>query len=175
MIFGLFRRSANRKVIERLHGEIVDAARNRSLFTEYAIEDSFEGRFESIALHASLVLRRLNAMAAPAPAMAQDLADAQFRHFEIALREIGIGDVSVPKRMKTLAEAFLGRAAAYDQALRAGAPALKAALARNVYCNHENPGRLARYVAAMHLALEKAPLEAFATGPVPFPEPSTIV
>ncbi|WOJ89467.1 ubiquinol-cytochrome C chaperone family protein [Methylocapsa polymorpha] len=175
MIFPFFRRAANRRLIERLHGQIVAAARNRILFTEYAIEDTFEGRFEAVTLHAALVLRRLNAMAPPAPEMAQDLVDALFRHFEMALREMGVGDIAVPKRMKSFAEAFVGRGAAYDLALSKGETALAAALARNVYADRANPDRLARYVGAADRALAKAPIEAFTMGPVPFPEPSAIL
>jgi len=174
MIFRLFGRAANRKLIERLHGEIVATARDRTLFTEYAIEDTFEGRFEAVTLFAALVLRRLNAMAPPAPDIAQDLADALFRHFEMALREMGVGDISVPKRMKALAEAFVGRGVAYDLALRGAGSGLPAALARNVYADRGNPHRLARYVLAADAALTDAPLAAFTTGPIPFPEPSTI-
>ena len=175
MISWPFRRSANRSVIDRLHGEIVAAARHRVLFTDYAIEDSFEGRFEAMALHAALVLRRLNAMAPPAPDMAQDLADAVFNHFETALREMGVGDVSVPKRMKILAEAVLGRSLAYDQALRDSETALAAALARNVYANRADAHRLSRYVGAVNVALAKTPFETFVNGPIPFPEPSAII
>ena len=130
MIFGLFRGTANRRLIDRLHGEIVAAARDPVLFTQYGVADDLDGRFESVALHAALVLRRLNLLPPPGPQIAQDLADAVFQHFDIALREMGVGDISVPKRMKTLAEAFLGRAAAYDRALAAGHAALCAALPR---------------------------------------------
>ena len=174
MVLRLFRRSANRQLIDRLSGEIVAAARDPVLFTEYGIEDSLEGRFEAVTLHAVLVLRRLNRMDPPAPEIAQDLTDAIFRSFEIALREMGVGDISVPKRMKTIAGAFLGRAAAYDVALRGGAPALKAALARNVYDGRKNPDRLARYVETANEALAEASLEAFTLGPVPFPEPAAV-
>jgi cytochrome b pre-mRNA-processing protein 3 len=175
MIFPFFHRAANRRLIDRLHGEIVAAARNRVLFTEYAIEDTFEGRFEAVTLHAALVLRRLNAMAPPAPEIAQDLADALFRHFELALREMGVGDITVPKRMKGFAEAFVGRGAAYDLALSKDETALAAALARNAYADHASPDRLARYVGAADRALATAPLEAFTIGPIPFPEPSAIL
>jgi cytochrome b pre-mRNA-processing protein 3 len=174
MVFRLFRRSANRKLIDRLHGEIVAAARDPVLFTEYRIADNFEGRFEMVTLHAVLVLRRLNRMGAPAPEIAQDLADAHFRSFEVALREAGVGDIAVPKRMKTIAEAFLGRGVAYDLALRDGTPALAAALARNVYAGRGNPDRLARYVVAVNQALANVSLEAFTAGQVPFPQPSAI-
>ena len=174
MVFRLFRRSANRQLIGRLSGEIVAAARDPALFTEYGIEDSLEGRFEAVTLHAVLVLRRLNRMDPPAPDIAQDLTDAIFRSFEIALREMGVGDISVPKRMKTIAGAFSGRAAAYNIALRRGTPALKASLARNVYDGGKNPDRLARYVETANEALAEASLEAFTVGPVPFPEPAAV-
>jgi cytochrome b pre-mRNA-processing protein 3 len=174
MVFQRFWRSANRQLIDRLSGEIVAAARDPVLFTEYGIEDSMEGRFEAVTLHAVLVLRRLNRMDPPAPEIAQDLTDAIFHSFEIALREMGVGDISVPKQMKTFAGAFFGRAGAYDRALRGGAPGLNAALARNVYNGRKNPDRLARYVVASNEALAKVSIEAFTLGPVPFPEPAAV-
>jgi cytochrome b pre-mRNA-processing protein 3 len=168
----LFNRSSNRLVIDRLHGEIVAAARNPILFTAYGIEDTFEGRFESVVLHAFFVLRRLRSLPPPAPDVAQDLADALFRHFEVALREIGVGDSAVPKRMKTLAEAFLGRSLAYDEALRGGEGDLADALKRNIYAGRNDGRALAAYALSLESALAKAPLEAFTAGPVPFPAPS---
>jgi cytochrome b pre-mRNA-processing protein 3 len=175
MFSSLFRRSNNRPAVERLHGEIVAAARDPVLYTDYGIADTFEGRFEALTLHASLVLRQLGAMAPPAPDMAQDLADAVFRHFDATLREMGVGDTAVPKRMKTLAEAFLGRSAAYDLALHAGGEAtLAAALARNVYGDRGDGIRLARFVEAARIALAEASFDAFANGPLPFPKPAAI-
>jgi cytochrome b pre-mRNA-processing protein 3 len=174
MLSRLFRGSANRRLVDRLHGEIVAAARDPALYAEYAIADTFEGRFEAMALHATLVLRQLNAMDPPAPEMAQDLADAVFFHFEGTLRQMGVGDAVVPKRMKILAEAFLGRGVAYDQALRTGGPALAAALARNVYADRTDAARLARFVETARAALAEASFEAFADGPVPFPKPASI-
>jgi cytochrome b pre-mRNA-processing protein 3 len=159
-------------MIERLHGEIVTAARNPILFTDYGIDDTLDGRFEAFALLAALVLRRLNAMASPGADIAQDLADAVFRHFEAGLRENGVGDASVPKRMKTFAESFQGRAIAYDQALRSGREALAAALTRNVLSHRPGGDRLARYTEAAAAALDAAPIQAFASGGVPFPDPS---
>ena len=98
MIFKLFRRSANQTVIERLHAAIVAAARQPALFTALGLSDTFEGRFESLTLQAALVLRRLNALPAPGPEIAQDLIDTIFQHFDRMLREMGIGDTTVPKR-----------------------------------------------------------------------------
>ncbi len=166
MIFGLFRGTANRLLIDRLHGEIVAAARDPVLFTHYGVADDLDGRFESVALHAALALRRLNRFASPGPQIAQDLADAVFRHFDVALREMGVGDMSVPKRMKSLAEAFLGRADAYDRALGEGHAALCAALARNVYAGRREADRLARYVEALDEAFSNVTLAEFVQGPI---------
>ncbi len=174
MIFWLFRGNANRRTIDRLHGEIVAAARDPVLFTDYGIADDVDGRFESVALHAALVLRRLKQLPAPGPEIAQDLADALFRHFDIALREMGVGDISVPKRMKTLAEAFLGRANAYHQALGEGHFALSAALSRNVYAARGEADRLARYVESLENALAETTLAQLIEGPIFSPKAATI-
>ncbi|HLH10360.1 MAG TPA: ubiquinol-cytochrome C chaperone family protein [Methylovirgula sp.] len=173
MFFGLFR-GTSRRLIDHLHGEIVAAAREPVLFTEYGIPDDLDGRFESLALHAALVLRRLNALPAPAPEIAQDLTDELFRHFDIALREMGVGDMSVPKRMKKFAEAFLGRAKAYHEALNAGPAALAAALSRNVYAGQGGAERLARYVQALEDGLAKASLAELVEGPIFARKPAAI-
>ncbi|HUI22611.1 MAG TPA: ubiquinol-cytochrome C chaperone family protein [Methylocella sp.] len=174
MVFQLFPRKSNRDLIDRLRGEIVAAARDPILFTEYGVEDSLEGRFETLVLHSALVLRHLNRMKPPAPEMAQELIDAIFRSFDDALRERGVGDTSVPKRMQTIAEAFLGRAEAYDRALQGGMPELSAALARNVYEGRRSADRLARYVLAANQALANASLETFMSGETSFLEPSAV-
>lgn len=174
MIFNFLRRATNRDVIDRIHGEIVAAARHPVLFEDYGIEDSLEGRFEAVALHAFLVLRRLNAMEPPGPEMAQDLMDAIFRNLDSALREAGVGDIRVPKHMKAFAGTLLGRADAYDRAFRSGTAALAAALERNVYGGRGNPLRLTRYVRAADDALAAATLDVFKAGKIPFPEPSAV-
>ncbi len=174
MLSWLLGRAPNQTMIERLHAEIVAAARDPAFFTSYGIADSFEGRFEVLTLHAWLTLRRLSALPPPAPEIAQDLTDMVFRHLDTALRELGVGDTSVPKRMRRLAEAFLGRCRAYDCALNAGSAALAAALARNVYAGAGDPGRLEAFVEAADAALARAPIEAFVQGPVPFPSPAHI-
>jgi cytochrome b pre-mRNA-processing protein 3 len=175
MVFRLFRRSANHDLIDRLRGEIVAAARDPALYADYGIEDDLEGRFETLTLHAALVLRRLNRMPSPGPEIAQDLTDSLFRFLDGAVRETGVGDSGLRKRMRSIAEAFLGRAAAYDKALNSGRKEIAAALARNVYDGRGDPDRLARYVEVAGRSLDNASLEALMAGPVPFPQPAAIV
>jgi cytochrome b pre-mRNA-processing protein 3 len=169
-------RRANRNLIDQLHGKIVAAARRPALYIELQVADSYDGRFEMTTLFAGLVMRRLNRLSGLGTELAEELADGVFRHFEVALREIGVGDVAVPKRLKRMAEAFYGRYKAYDDALAApGSDRLAEALARNVYGVGDvalapAARRLARLTRATADALDQTPLEAFARGEAAFPE-----
>jgi cytochrome b pre-mRNA-processing protein 3 len=179
MILATWRaRRANRSLIEQLHGEIVAAARRPALYLDFKAPDTFDGRFEMIALHAGLAMRRLSAISGLGAEIAQELADCAFRHFDDALREIGVGDTAVPKRMKRMAEAFYGRMRAYAEGLdeRAG-DRLERALARNIYGVEDVAAApaargLARYMRDLAAALDRQSLEEFAAGRVAFPEPS---
>ncbi len=149
-----FKRKAKPDPVAGLHAQMVAAALAPELYRHGGIEDSFEGRFESLTLHAFLTMRRLNGLPAPAPEMAQELVDRTFTGIEHTLRQIGISDVAVPKKMKALAGSFLGRVEAYDAAFVAGDQvALRAALSRNVLSGGD-AALLGDYAeaAAAHLA-----------------------
>ena len=135
MIFARWRaRRASRAVIEQILGEIVAAARRPALYQALQTPDRLDGRFELLTLHAGLVLRRLKALGGLADAIAQELVNSVFLHFDDTLREMGLSDIAVSKRLKTMGGAFYGRNAAYAAALDEGSAArLAAALARNVY------------------------------------------
>ncbi len=131
-IFNLFRKDPRRATIAKLYQRIADASRNPGLYGTLGIPDTVEGRFESVSLHTILVLRALRDLPPPADDVAKDLTDAFFQDIDASLREMGIGDTVVPKRMKKLAAAFYGRAHAYDGPLDAvDEPALALALGRN--------------------------------------------
>ena len=110
-------RRASKTLIEQIRGEIVAAARRPQLYEALAAPDRIEGRFELLTLHAGLVLRRLAALGGVADAIAQDLVDSLFTHFDDTLREIGYSDIGVSKRLKAMGSAFYGRNAAYAAAL----------------------------------------------------------
>ena len=176
MIFAQWRaRRASKAVIEQILGEIVAAARRPSLYEALGVPDRINGRFELLTLHAGLVLRRLAALGGLADAIAQDLVNGVFAHFDDTLREMGMSDIAVAKRLKAMASAFYGRNAAYAAALDNGSGVdLAAALARNVYgATGQDFGpkakALAHYVASADAALATIPIDMFATGRFRFP------
>lgn len=168
-MFGLGRRAAGARLIEALHASVVEASRDPALYGEAALPDTVEGRFESLTLHTLLVLRRLRRLPPPAADVAQDLVDAVFAHLEIALREMGVGDFGVPKRMKKLAGAFYDRTHRYDAALDAGsAEALARELGERLPLEPGAGAALAAFLLAAERSLAVRDLDGLVTGgPLP--------
>ncbi|GEP11540.1 ubiquinol-cytochrome C chaperone family protein [Methylobacterium gnaphalii] len=178
MILGFFRRAESRKrLVAGLHLRIDRAARAPGLYQRLQVPDTVEGRFEAVCLHVYLAMRRLKQLPPPAEDVAQDLINAVFAQFDASLRELGVGDVGVPKRMKKLAQAFYGRASGYDAALDAGdRTALAVALGRNVLGDVDGgqAGPLADYVIAADARLARASLDdLLGEGPL-FPPPEDV-
>ena len=135
MTFGitrLFKRDPHEAQVRALYLKIVEQARRPAFYRNCGVPDSLDGRFELMVLHAFLVLHRLKGAVA-AQDFAQSLFDLLFLDMDASLREIGVGDLSVGKQVKTMAQGFYGRAAAYEEGLAAGPEQLAAALGRNLY------------------------------------------
>lgn len=174
MIFSLFRKDPRRTTIASLYKRIATASRAPGLYAALGIPDTLEGRFEALSLHMVLALRALRGLPRPADEVAKDLTDAFFRDMDASLREMGVGDTVVPKRMKKVAESFYGRAHAYDLPLNGADEAgLALALGRNVYGSEAPAHSLARYALAADHGLKAVDLDTLLeTGPV-FPKPET--
>jgi len=170
-----FGRHSNTEVIDALYGEIVAAARQPAFYADWDVPDSPLGRYEMLSVHMFLFLERARGADGLAE-VAQELTDEFFKDVEHSLRELGIGDLGVPKRMKKLARMFYGRAEAYRAALAAPDDAeLAAALARNVTPADEDwthGPELAAYVrrALAHLAVQGD--DALLRGQIAFPQPN---
>ena len=169
---GWLRRGRHERAGFELYGAAVAAARAPVFYAEMGVPDTLDGRFDLVGVHVSLLIRALRRLAAPGPALAQAVFDAMFSDMDINLRELGVSDLAVGKRVKAMWEAFHGRARAYEAALDAGdEEALAAALGRNVWRGEpppEAPLRLARMMAAQSAALSAQDLDAFAAGRVAF-------
>ena len=151
MMLPLFRRNRQPDTISSLYGMIVAQARMPVFYREYGVPDTIAGRFDLLLMHLALVVERLM-REEPAKAFGQALFDRFCTDMDDNLREMGIGDQVVPKRMRAFGEAFYGRSMAYDQALGAGGEALASAIAKNIL-NGTEPGR-ARRLAAYAMAVE---------------------
>lgn len=134
MLSRLFKGSDQERRVATLYGHIVEQARSAPFFAAAGVPDTVEGRFELIALHGWLVMRRLGRDPAAA-VFNQALFDYMFADMDLNLRELGVGDLGVSKKIKDLASHFYGRVKAYEDGVAPDAPpeALEGALDRNLF------------------------------------------
>lgn len=157
----------------RLYRAAVDQARSAAFYTRYGVADSIDGRFDLIILHVILLIRRLRREDEPEEPLSQALFDATFADMDRSLREMGVGDLGVGKRVKVMAKAFYGRAQAYEAALDAGDRGrLSEALDRNIYGPEAGAGdaaeALADYVRAVDGSLAVQTVAQLRSGDVTF-------
>jgi cytochrome b pre-mRNA-processing protein 3 len=147
-------RIASRGTIEAIYGMIVTQAREPVFYRDLAVPDTVDGRFDLLILHLWMVLSRMKAFEGGTE-LAQALFDRFCNDMDDNLREMGVGDLTVPKRMQAFGEAFYGRTAAYDVALAGGEEPLAQALCKNILNGQgiENARRLARYAETAIAAL----------------------
>lgn len=135
---------------DALYRSIVAQARQPAFYGDDGVPDTTAGRFELLILHAALVMRRLRRDGPVGQQTAQALFDLMFKDLDRNLREMGVGDLVVPKRIRKMGEAFYGRAGAYDAGLDAEDDTVLAdALARNLFDSRAGADRLhtmVRYV-----------------------------
>ncbi len=108
----------NRAIVEDLYQTLVAQTRQPALYERCGIEDTFSGRFEALAIHVFLFLRRCRGEARLEP-VAQEVIDRFITDIDTSIRELGVGDQSVPKRMRKLAGVFYERVRAYEDAFSA--------------------------------------------------------
>ena len=159
-----------------IYNSIVEQSRRPEFYESLDVPDTIDGRFDLIVLHAGLYLPRLKAVKGEGTRLSQAMFDQMFANLETNLRELGVGDMGVPPRMKGMLSAFYGRASAYESALRSGdTPALRSALHRNVYRTAEvDPARLdslASYVRAASESLKAAGDDVIVAGAFEWPAP----
>lgn len=156
---------------ENLYSAIVTAARQPRFYAEWGVPDTLDGRFDMIVLHQFLVLDRLRNEPGQED-LSQALTDTFFDDMDRSLREMGVGDLSVGKKVRKMAEAYHGRLAAYGKALPQQGDALELALARNVFGRAETVSgaeQLARWTRTAQAALASQTLNKIVTGAIQWP------
>ncbi|QNL18779.1 hypothetical protein HXX25_05115 [Hyphobacterium sp. CCMP332] len=148
MLSFLKARRQSREQTQALYDRIVVTARQPQFYAVGGVPDTPEGRFELISLHVILAISRLNAEGETGRAAGQALFDHFFKDMDYAMREMGIGDTSIGKKIRAMAEVFYGRFKSYAGASDSGdRSALVEAIGRNLLGDphHEQAGRFADY------------------------------
>jgi cytochrome b pre-mRNA-processing protein 3 len=174
---GWWRRDRGREPAERLYAVLVSQARRPEFYVALGVPDTVDGRFELVALHIFLVLRRLRGEAGAA-AIAQALVDLFVEDMDASLREMGAGDLGVGRRVRHMAEALYGRIAAYDAVAASDQQTAVAALRRNLFGTVPEPGpeavalrAMTAYVRREQAALAAMPTDRLVAGRVDFGSP----
>jgi cytochrome b pre-mRNA-processing protein 3 len=163
-----------RVAAHRAYVALVGQARAPTFYSEWGVPDTNDGRFEMIGLHVMLVIRRLRALGAPGEILARELLEVMIADLDRSLREIGVGDLSVGKRVQGMVRSFLGRVAAIEPALDKRDPApIETALERNLYQTGRAPEpmqvtALAGYLIRQDRALDAMAAEALLDGRLEF-------
>ena len=168
MLQNLFRTRPRQRLGQVLYEVAVRQARTPAFYTRFGVADRIDARFELYTLHVLLLVMRLRDEGERGAEAGQDLFNTYVSALDHALRELGVGDVSVGKKMRKLGEALYGRMTAWEGPLRDGdAAALAASLSRNVY-ESEDPATgeaLAAYALASRARLASQSFEAVTNAP----------
>jgi len=173
VISRMFRQDPTAPSVAAVYVQLVAQSRQPGFYLYCGVPDTVDGRFDMLALHAFLVMDRLAGQGDEAGAFAQALFDHLFADMDVNLREMGVGDLSVGKKVKQMAEAFYGRAQAYRDGLQSADPAvLAAALRRNLF-RAASPSRsqvdeMAAYARRQYAAIAAAPVDDLLAGRVGF-------
>ena len=169
MALSLFRKKTATEPVFAVYRAIVAQSRQPRFYADWGVPDTVTGRFDMISLHLALLFRRLRAEGAPARVFSQAVFDLFFKDMDRSLREMGAGDLAVPKKIKKMGNLFFGLLASLDEALAGSDPAaVEVVLVRNIYGENANPfaRRLAEYLIAESAALAAQPADVIVTGQI---------
>lgn len=175
-----FSKSGLKDQADKLLAAAMRGARDPDMYGPGRIPDDFAGRFDAVTLVATLLSARLGELGPEAQRLNQAFVNALFKSFDDALREDGVGDLTVPKKMQKIAEAFYGRAATYRTAFEqmdsgdaVAQASLEDAVLRNVLRSAPEAADfakvLARHVVALRNLLGGLSLEQIVAGPIEWP------
>ena len=165
-----------RQTARSLYGSIVTQARCRGFYARWGVPDSPEGRFEMIALHLILVLRRLADEGELGHRLARALTEAFVIDIDDSLREMTVGDLAVPRHVKRAVAVLHDRYATYGAALDAAADrdglgaAVQARLSALRGADRLDAGSVAAYMADAARSLKQQPGDDVLAGRLAWPQ-----
>ena len=176
MIFSLFRKKNNNQaIVEQQYRALTDGARQPFFYSDMNVPDTVMGRLEMLSAVLILYFRRTSKASTGVQQISQEIVDAFFQDVDHSIRELGVGDLSVPKRMKKLASRFFGRMESYSKALNdRDQAALADALKRNFHpLNLENApdmSKLAAYLLSAEAQLSNLSDDTLLSGLLALPQ-----
>ncbi len=167
MALSLFKKSPASGPVFTVYSALVAQSRQPRFYAEWGVPDTVTGRFDMISLHLMLLFRRLKSESSAAKAFSQAIFDLFFKDMDQSLREMGAGDLAVPKKIRNMGNVFYGLLATLDTALSTGDPeAVEIVLRRNVYAEIDASSArpLADYVVAEAKRLADQPADRILAG-----------
>jgi len=162
----------------KLFLSIINQSRVSTFYSEYDVEDILDGRFDLLVLHMAFVLDKLDQHkdSEGGQQIRQNLQEIMFDNLDLTLREIGVGDLGVGKKIKIMAEAFYGRMSVYKQLFSIfDLKKMSKALHRNLYrektINHEKLIQMSHYVYDQKHHINEQSIENVISGKIDFIEP----
>ena len=169
MIFDFMRKRRNSDAVYAVYRAIVAQSRRPQFYAEWGVPDTVTGRFDMISLHLALLFRRCARESEASRTFSQNVFDLFFKDMDRSLREMGAGDLAVPKKVKTMSAMFFGLVDKVTRALDANdAEQLAEVLARNILSGENSAGAmsLALYVIEQSQRLSRQPVEAILAGQI---------
>lgn len=169
MILRLFRKSAATDAVYAVYSAIVAQSRQPRFYAQWGVPDTVTGRFDMICLHLALVFRRLRAEGKGAAEFSQAVFDLFFKDMDRSLREMGAGDMAVPKKIQKMGNAFYGLLANLNEAMdRKDMAEVEGVLVRNIYDGQATPSarELAAYLMGEAETLANQPTAAIVAGKI---------
>lgn len=159
-----------RDVPYEIYGSLVARARNPVLYRDLGVPDTINGRFDMMVLHVFLLSHRLKDAGEGCRELSQDIFDAFLLDMDRGLREEGVGDTSVPKKLKKMTEVYYGRLRAYEQPIEIGdKEQLMAVINRNIFTDEHNNScaqALAEYMTRLHAHIKELAVEDILKGEI---------
>ena len=169
MIFNLFRKNTATEPVYAVYSAIVAQSRQPRFYAEWGVPDTVTGRFDMISLHIALLFRRLRSADKQSTEFSQALHDLFFKDMDRSLREMGAGDLAVPKKIQKMGSIFFGLMTNLNEAMEKGdRPGVQAVLKRNVYADDDAPhaAALADYLFTEYEALARQPTATILEGKI---------
>ncbi len=172
-MFGLFKKkNPYEQAVHDVYATALEHTRKEEFYTEYGVPDTFDGRFDLLLVHIFLVFNRMmkdNEISAAD--FNQALFDETFKDMDQTLREMGIGDMGIPKHMRKMMKAFNGRMHSYQFAIKENT--LVFALKNNLYGTVEDidPAiclKMEQRIQAMANYLQKQSVDNIVKGHIEF-------